>query len=157
MGKIKNREDKNKISQQDVKINCAFRKKYDAIFFSFKYLTNQNKYSLDQFKKSQNIRDDINVLNMLHERLKLMSVEGWAGLEKRNKYQGGRELLDYSQINFNAYDPMNDLNLSNDTKIMSIRFGGNKYRLIGYKSKLCPAVFYILGIDKDFSAYDHGS
>lgn len=157
MGKIKNREDKNKISQQDVKINCAFRKKYDAIFFSFKYLTNQNKYSLDQFKKSQNIRDDINVLNMLHERLKLMSVEGWAGLEKRNKYQGGRELLDYSQINFNAYDPMNDLNLSNDTKIMSIRFGGNKYRLIGYKSKLCPSVFYILGIDKDFSAYDHGS
>lgn len=86
-----------------------------------------------------------------------MSTEGWSGFEKRNKYQGGRKLLDYSQINFNAHDPKNELELSNDTKIMSIRFGGDKYRLIGCKSRQCSSVIYILGIDIDFSAYDHGS
>ena len=85
-----------------------------------------------------------------------MSIDGWESLRSKNKFQGGRELLDYSQINFNALDPQNELNLTRDTKVWVIRFGGNKYRLIGYRSKKCKAIFHIFGIDHDFSAYKHG-
>ena len=77
-------------------------------------------------------------------------------MRNKNKFQDGRELLEYSQINFNALDPQNELNLAKDTKVWVIRFGGNKYRLIGYRSKKYQAIFHILGIERDHSAYDHG-
>ena len=86
-----------------------------------------------------------------------MGTDGWETLRNKNKFQGGRELLEYSQINFNALDPQNELNLAKDTKVWVIRFGGNKYRLIGCRSKKCQAIFHILGIERDHSAYDHGS
>ena len=70
--------------------------------------------------------------------------------------QGGKELMEYSQIIFNAYDPNEELELAKDTKVWIVRFGGGKYRLIGYRSKKCQSIFHILGIDRDFSAYNHG-
>lgn len=156
MAKLKRKQENNKLSKLDVKMKCLFMNEHDTILFSFKYLTNQDNYNLKGFKGSRNFRDDIDVLNAFHDYLNRMSIDGWESLRSKNKFQGGRELLDYSQINFNALDPQNELNLTRDTKVWVIRFGGNKYRLIGYRSKKCKAIFHIFGIDHDFSAYKHG-
>lgn len=157
MARLRQKKENDKVSKKNISYKCAFIKKHDTILFSFKYITNQDNFNFQKFVSSQNIRQDIKIMNDLHERLNLMSKEGWEGLRKRNKNQGGRELLDYSDIRFNAYDPNNDLQLSNDSKIISIRFGGNKYRLIGYRSTTCQSIFHVLGFDFNFSAYDHGS
>lgn len=157
MGKLKRKQENNKISKQGLKIKCLFMNDHDTILFSFKYLTNQDRYNLQGFKGSKNLRSNIDFLNAFHDCLNRMGTDGWETLRNKNKFQGGRELLEYSQINFNALDLQNELNLAKDTKVWVIRFGGNKYRLIGCRSKKCQAIFHILGIERDHSAYDHGS
>lgn len=157
MGKIKSKKDNNIVSAKDIKYRCQFSEKHDTILFSFKYMTNQKNYNLSRFKNSSNLRNDILILNEFHECLNFMSIGGWEQLRTKNKNQGGRELMEYSQIYFSAYDPNNELKLTKDSKCIVIRFGGNKYRLIGYRSKLCSSIFHIIGFDFAYNAYNHGS
>lgn len=157
MVRIKNKKENDKVSKSGVNYRCVFNQRHDTILFSFKYITNQDRFNFKKFKNSKNIRQDIDILNDLHRQLHMMSKEGWEELRNKNKDQGGRELLNYSDIRFNAHDPNNELELTNDSKIISIRFGGNKYRLIGYRSTTCKSIFHILGFDFSHNAYDHGS
>lgn len=157
MGSISGKNDNNTVSAKEIKYRCTFSKKHDTILFSFKYITNQKEYNLSRFKKSNNLRNDILILNEFHECLNTLCLCGWEQLRVKNKYQGGRELMDYSQIYISAHDPNDELKLTKDSKCIIIRFGGNKYRLIGYRSKLCPSIFHIIGFDFSFNAYNHGS
>lgn len=157
MSKIKKKKDTDIVSAKDVKYRCKFSMDHDTILFSFKYMTNQKEFNWQKFKNSGDLRKDISILNEFHERLDSMSKGGWEDLRTRSKDQGGRELLDYSQIYFSAYDPRNDLKLTKDSKCMVVRFGGKKYRLIGYRSKLCPSLFHVIGFDFAHNAYNHGN
>ena len=49
MGKLKRKQENNKISKQGLKIKCLFMNDHDTILFSFKYLTNQDRYNLQGF------------------------------------------------------------------------------------------------------------
>ena len=72
MGKLKRKQENNKISKQGLKIKCLFMNDHDTILFSFKYLTNQDRYNLQGFKGSKNLRSDIDFLNAFHDCLNRM-------------------------------------------------------------------------------------
>lgn len=79
-----------------------------------------------------------------------MSHLTWQELFNRN-HINGLESIPLSRLNFDADK---ELTLSKDEKFLSIRFGQQDRRIIGIKRNGCP-ILHIIGIDFDFSAYQH--
>lgn len=156
MASIKRKKDNNVISGDEVKYRCTFNQKNDFVVFSFKFLTNNPRYNLEKFNRSQNARQDLNTVSAICNKIIEMSRLGWQQMSSLRKEQGGKELLSYCQLSFKAYDSNYELNLTGDTKVHVYRFGSGHYRMIGYRGDKCTSVFYVLGFDFDYSAYDHG-
>lgn len=67
----------------------------------------------------------------------------------------GVETIPFYEINFSP----NGLDLTPDEKVIVFRFASGTCRMIGTKGKLCStcATYYVIGLDFNYSAYDHGS
>lgn len=146
MGKLKGKESKIVIEgKADLKPACS-SDQYPS--FSFRYLTQSRKYNLYGLEPGR-AREEI--YDALTRKLGEISSRSWLdwGQLRREK---GFETIPYGQIRFQANDASL---LSSDSKIIVFRFNSDNMRILGYKKSPC-AVFYIIGFDFDFSAYDHG-
>lgn len=122
------------------------------ISFSYVLLTDDKDYTFSKFGKS-NIREHLIVRQELDELLFEISKCTWAELQDRSKMQlGGFESMKLTDLKPQVYKRAK---LTRDVSTIVFRFGGNKYRLIGYKYPKSN-VLYVLGFDLDFSAYNHG-
>ena len=45
--------------------------------------------------------------------------------------------------------------MSDDSKIIVIRFDNKNKRILGVKSQECDSILYIIGYDWNFTAYEH--
>ena len=122
--------------------------------FSFLHLTTNKKHNFSYFGASQ--RSDLqktqkNCLDRLIE----ISTQNWRSWLNSGKYIGC-EPLDYSIVKFEACG----ISLPSDENIYVFRFRlyNNKDdgRILGFRKGKCP-IYYIIGFDFDFSAYDNGS
>lgn len=120
------------------------------IAFSYEMLTTDDDFT---FKHFANIREQINAREALDVFLKEVSSNTWIDLQQRNKRQrGGFEIISSSIVKDSV---CRSQLLPKESDIIVFRFGGDKYRLLGYKRAKCH-ILYILGYDFDFSAYNHG-
>lgn len=116
--------------------------------FCFKYLTTNNSYNINYFKKSTDKAKAYGALFYI-----INHLQGQTWLETMNKRkQIGFESIAYKTFNFKP----NGYKLSKDDKLLVIRFKRGLYRMIGIKSDVNKDVFHVLGFDFDYSAYDHG-
>lgn len=121
--------------------------------FSFRFLTTNNRYNL----KSLNCDD----LRFFFARLQELSGETWVTLFARQKKTSGLEFLLTSQLDFEIPKGLTaSLGLEKTgvwrlDKVMVFRFAHQKGRILGMKPHDSD-VYYILGIDTHFQAYDHG-
>ncbi len=106
--------------------------------FSFLY-TKTKKYRVEDCEK----HDKISLL----KKLRILSQITWKEIAGGAKHALGYELIPQSDLNVSLPS-----HITPDTPILALRFSGKK-PMLGYKE---GAVFYILLIDKDFSAYNHG-
>jgi len=112
--------------------------------FSFCYLTTNKKYNFESLDKGKQKEWSAALVDRMIE----ISKEDWIywfGLPK-NK---GIETIPYEKVNFSP----NEIGISDDEKVIVFRFNSQKGRIIGFK---VDTIFYIIGFDFDFSAYDHG-
>lgn len=120
------------------------------IAVSYEIITDDDNYI---FKHFVDIREQIKAREALDELLKEMCSNTWKDLQKRNKYQrGGFERISSADVKKSI---CKSKQLPTEADIIVFRFGGDKYRLLGYKRSRCH-IFYILGYDFDYTAYDHG-
>lgn len=119
-----------------------------SIFFNFQYITTDDQYNLSG-RIEKNVYKDL--ISALHK----FSQNSWEELKKKSKYNGGFEMLEYGRMKPLIANKIKNKPLTNDTKLYVFRFGGNKYRMIGYKSNRCKAAMHILGFDIDYSLYKH--
>lgn len=131
---------RNQGEQNKVQLGKGKRKEHPAV--SFRYVTNNNKYSL---KKALGDKEISLALVECIAEITSRSYEHFFSLPKGQ----GFETLPLYCINFSP----NSLELSNDTKVIVHRFDKGKKRLIGFKD---GQVLYVIGIDYDHTAYDHG-
>lgn len=121
------------------------------IHFCFQHITTKKKYSMEYMsskKADKSIyKDFVNFLSRI-------SKSSWKELKTKGKVNGGYETLELGTLHNDISDSY-EIKLTGDTKLIVFRFGGNKYRVIGYKNKSCTPNFNILGFDFDFSLYDH--
>ena len=150
MSKLRNpgKDNKLKISKNNESNCCSDQ----YLCFSFRYMTKNSNYSLENIKdKSQ--RDSI--MTGLHTKLCELSQKSWQYLIQQPK-SSGLETINYDQIRFS---PSIGSNLTKESKLYVFRFnthrGQKESRIIGYKSSPC-AVYNIIGFDIDYSAYEHG-
>lgn len=122
-------------------------------WFSFRGLTRNSRYNLENLSSGHD--REITLLG-LHAKLKELSSETWVYWQQQPK-KTGLETLQYSDLNFDAGPKVN---LTNDTTVYVFRFdtykGNNDGRIIGFKESPC-SVFYIIGFDLNYTAYNHGS
>lgn len=121
-----------------------------SVFFNFQYITTDDNYNLSRRLEKPVCKD---LISALHK----FSQSSWEELKKKGKNSGGFEMLEYGMMSPSIANKIKNKLLTNDTKLYVFRFGGKKYRMIGYKSNSCKAAMHILGFDIDFSLYNHGN
>ena len=132
--------------------NCIANNNH--IILSFKYSVKSKDYTINKITKA---RDKCNkIIQKLFERLEEISGLTWIELQNRPK-ETGYEMIPISEFNINFDTIKQELNLSDDSKIIVFRFNNQKCRLFGVRSHECSSILYIVGYDWDYSAYDHGS
>lgn len=126
------------------------------ISFSFTYLTRNGNYTLEHYCKNKNNKGKTAI--SLYEKLAFLSNHTWEDVEaKPNTFK--YERIEYNKLNFSANEKVeekNSIEFSRDTKVCVFRFNNQNGRIIGVKREGCPTL-HVIGLDLDFSAYNHGS
>lgn len=123
------------------------------IVISFKHSVKDKRYTIERkVKNKEKCNDDIKIL---FEKLNEISNTTWRELGNKPK-DVGYEMIPINSFNVNMENIKKELKLSDDSKIIVLRFGkGQKYRILGVRCKACSSILYIIGYDWDFSAYNH--
>lgn len=123
-----------------------------SVFFNFQYITSDKNFNFDYINRNnKKIAKDLLLL------LQKISQSSWEELRTKGKDNGGFETIEYSNFKESIAGNIKHKNITKDTKLYVFRFGGKKYRMIGYKSNSCKAALHILGFDFDYTLYDHGN
>lgn len=146
---------KIKESQKLKKVGRIQAQEPDHIVFSFRYWTTNSKYNFEHFKKA--VRDREKAYNGLHDKLYELSRMTKLELIEKPKERGA-EYLPYSRF-YPSFSTILDKTgiVSPDSKLVIIRICNQDYRLICKDGIQDSKVLYLIGIDFDYTAYDHGS
>lgn len=120
----------------------------DVVAFSFNYMLDNNKYSLQSKHADKNAK--IKLLNSIQK----YSCLTWSSFASSNKDESGVEYIDRKKLSsLKVNIPKQDF--YNEIKGFHIfRFGGKNHRICGWReNNIC----YVLWIDWDLTSYDHGS
>lgn len=134
--------DNNRLSK-----NNNYENNDEYPIFAFQYITTNKDYNINYFKKS--VRDKCKAYSSMFHKIDLMERTSWKELFNADKYKGF-ESMNISQVKFKP-NPLKQV--SNDQKVLVVRFNREKYRMIGIKEK---NVFQVIGFDFNYKAYNHG-
>lgn len=140
MGKIKKSSDKPNISP-----NKQVEK--STIAFSFKYLTDKKEYNFEALDKGKKREWH----SALVDRMVEISRESWLTWLNLPKTVG-IETIFASELRFSP----KGYSFSPDEKVAIFRFKSQEGRIIGFKESQTP-IYYVIGFDFGYCAYDHGS
>jgi hypothetical protein len=135
-------------SQKSVMSAFIAREEFPA--FSFQHLTTNKGYNFDYFSSANDAKDaSYSLISKLIESSRHRITELLSWDKKR-----GFETIPYSRIRRKL--SFNELEISDDSKLHVLRFGGQEYRAICFKQPNALGVFHIVMLDFSHSAYDHG-
>lgn len=140
-------------SQPSPKLTANVPAQDNYINFTYKFLTDDKDYTFDKLKNIDR-KENVIARQGLDELLYELSRCRWVDILGRSKYQlGGFETMPAGDVSESV---VKKCGLKAGAKLLSFRFCGDRYRLLGYKFTNSNTL-YILGLDFRFSAYDHGS
>lgn len=129
-------------------MNSLYTNLDDYPSFSFEYLTNQSKFNFEYFKHDKTACEKAQAA--LIEKILLLSTFKWKELDNFSK-KIGFELLPKNEVKVK----LNHINKEVPEQFMVFRFFKEKYRIIGFKESNNP-IYFIVGFDFDYEAYNHG-
>ena len=125
----------------------------EKICFSFEYLSDNKNYSMKRFKAGT---EKSNVFDTLLDKLSELSKVSIKELQGQPK-KSGFEKIPWSQLNLPLQQICDNINIiTKDSKLTVFRFGNQKYRLLCKDDVNHSNLLYIIALDLDFSAYNHG-
>ncbi len=138
---------KSSQKKPSVQYNQSFAKCSNNLAFSFKFFTANKKYNFENIKDNHDLRK---WKSSLAEKIIEVSQNDWKSFLSYPK-NSGMETIFCRQLNFIP----NNYTFSPDEKVFIMRFASGKGRIIGVKDGSC-SIFHVIGVDVDFSAYNHG-
>lgn len=139
---IRDIHDNNSLSK-----NIDYKNNDEYPIFAFQYITTNKNHNINYFKKR--VRDKCKAYSSMFHKIDLMERTSWKELFNTDKYKG-IESMNISQVKVR---PNSLKQVSNDQKVLVVRFNREKYRMIGIKEK---NVFQVIGFDFNYKAYNHG-
>lgn len=142
MAKLKNKEPAKPVIKR-------VKKQDGTPSISMRYLTKDFSYRAERFEKQPVER--LQMLDGLYQLMNQIGNMTWTAWIMRSRKQGGPEKISKEQIRSTIIPQYAE----QQSFFLSVRFGNaDKYRLLGFRE---DDVFYVIGFDLDFSAYEHGS
>lgn len=133
---------KNKIRIKESKISITEKSEKEYVTFSFSKIVKNKAHNFEYFKNNNKEKHECYI--KLIE--KIIEIEQVPWVEFMNRAKDiGMETMDVKNINI-------DLDMTDDNKVIIIRFNKQRYRIIGYKEE---KVFRILAFDFNYKAYKH--
>lgn len=133
---------KNKIRIEESKIAITEKSETEYVTFSFSKIVRNKEHNFEYFKKNNKEKHEC-YIRLIEKIIEIEKVP-WVEFINRAK-DIGMETMDVKNINI-------DLDMTDDNKVIIIRFNKQKYRIIGYKEE---KVFRILAFDFNYKAYKH--
>ena len=149
---IKQKQAANKVSKTKIEQKQCTAKEF-TLLFSFKHISNKDDYNFRFFEKNKKNSEIVNAIIAFTEKIRVLSNDTWEVLNNL-KRESGIEYIPVSE--FKEYF-INSLNipLTDDDKLISVRFNGQNIRFIMRRGTKCSRVAHILGIDYDMKLYKH--
>lgn len=133
---------KNKIRIEESKIAITEKSETEYVTFSFSKIVRNKEHNFEYFKKNNKEKHEC-YIKLIEKIIEIEKVP-WVEFINRAK-DIGMETMDVKNINI-------DLDMTDDNKVIIIRFNKQRYRIIGYKEE---KVFRILAFDFNYKAYKH--
>lgn len=133
---------KNKIRIEESKIAITEKSETEYVTFFFSKIVRNKEHNFEYFKKNNKEKHEC-YIKLIEKIIEIEKVP-WVEFINRAK-DIGMETMDVKNINI-------DLDMTDDNKVIIIRFNKQKYRIIGYKEE---KVFRILAFDFNYKAYKH--
>lgn len=129
--------------------------RYDEnIILSFKYSVNSKEYTIEKITKKTKEKCN-EIMYELYEKFKELSNVRLVDFQNKPK-SVGYEMLHLYELNIVIDERIREeLELTNDSKIIIFRFNKQKCRILLVQSKKCPSLLYVIGYDWNYSAYKH--
>lgn len=109
-----------------------------SVFFNFQYITSDKRFNFEYLNSKDNKKISRDLLALLQR----ISQSSWEELRTKGKNNGGFETMEYSNFKESIANNIRQKDITKDTKLYVFRFGGDKYRMIGYKSNSCKAALH---------------
>lgn len=148
MGKIKDSKKGKEVIQPSTPQGLSH------ISFSFKHFTTNKTYNFDYFGKD--IRKSHAAYEAFLQKLSELSKINTTQAKIEGKIVGC-EPIPYKRLSHNMQEICNGIEvISKDSSLSVFRFCQNNYRLLCKTDITHSNLLYVIAIDFDYSAYDHG-
>ena len=119
------------------------------VAFNLSFVTKQKKYNFSSPKCTKEIK-----ANLL-DKMTNLSLQDKVSVLARGKYGGVESMKTPAKLKLRVHDIFKATRQEDcDNAYWVFRFASEKCRVVGMFN---DNIFYVLGIDYDFSLYDHGS
>lgn len=150
---IKNRKRASHVSKSAIKTREACSAHALTVVFSFHHLSKDPKYNFRYFDKMKKNTETTNAIVSFVDKIAEFSKLTWEQLQNMPR-KSGYEHLPVDQLEKSFINSL-DIPLTNDDKLLSVRFNGQNSRFIMKRGTKCSRVAHILGIDYDLNLYQH--
>lgn len=125
----------------------------ETIVFSYAHICKDDKHNFNCFKKNKQNSKMAERIKSLSDKLSELSNLTWENFNALPK-KSGSEYLPVGQWNKTFINSL-DYSLTDDDKLISVRFDGQDCRLVLKRGTKCGRVAHILGIDLNLDLYNH--
>ena len=150
---IKNHKRNEQISKSSIERREACSAQALTVVFSFHHLSKDPKYNFRYFDKMKKNAETTNAIVSFVDKIAEFSKLTWEQLQNMPR-KAGYEPMPVSQLERSFINSL-DIQLTDDDKLLSVRFNGQNSRFIMKRGTKCSRVAHILGIDYDLKLYSH--
>lgn len=126
----------------------------ETIVFSFRHMTSCDDYNFHCFEKKKKNSELSRAINSLMDKLSELSQMTWSAFFSKGRTCGGADPIPAVQMEDSFLNGISG-GVSDDEKLISVRFNSGKSRFIIKRGTKCRRVAHVLGIDYDLKLYKH--
>lgn len=126
----------------------------ETIVFSFHHITSCSDYNFYCFDKQKKNSQTANAIASFTDKLSELSKMTWEEFFSKGRRNGGPDPIPASQFEKRFIQHIN-VPISDDEKLISVRFNSQNSRLILKRGTKCGRVAHVLGIDYNLTLYKH--
>lgn len=151
---IKQQKQNLTVSKQRAELIERCSASEETMVFSFRHMTSCDDYNFRCFEKKKKNAEVSRAIAAFVDKLSELSQMTWSTFFSKGRTCGGPDPIPAFQMEDRFLNGV-DISISDDEKLISVRFNSGKSRFIIKRGTKCRRVAHVLGIDYDLDLYKH--